>query len=71
MENVHIFIKKERGIFMQQFFKDKSKCLFIAGVLATLYIIYLVSYFASAMGSTIDSTQVIGGALTITIVLHT
>lgn len=38
----------------------RSKCLLIAGVIGTLYLIYLISYFAGGLSSASGSTEVVG-----------
>lgn len=43
-------------------FKNRSKATFVCAILATIYVIYLISYFGSAMGD-LNSTEEIGGAL--------
>lgn len=48
-------------------FKNRSKVLFVCSVMATLYVIYLISYFGSSMMSS-DSTEAIGGAIATAIV---
>lgn len=43
-------------------FKNRSKVLFVATILATLYVLYLMIYFGGSMTST-DSAEAIGGAI--------
>lgn len=43
-------------------FNKRSKVLFICAILATLYLLYLVSYFGNSMASE-DSSEAIGGAI--------
>lgn len=43
-------------------FKNRSKVLFGCALLATIYVIYLISYFGSAMGD-MKSGEEIGGAI--------
>lgn len=43
-------------------FKNRSKVLFGCALLATIYVIYLISYFGSAMGD-MNSGEEIGGAI--------
>lgn len=43
-------------------FKNRSKALFVCAVLATIYVIYLMSYFGSAMGD-LNSAEEVGGAI--------
>ena len=43
-------------------FKERSKVLFVAALLATIYVIYLICYFGGSMASS-DSTEAIGGAI--------
>ena len=43
-------------------FKGRSKVLFVANVLATLYVIYLVTHFGSAVTAD-DTAEAIGGAI--------
>lgn len=42
-------------------FKNRSKVLFICAILATIYVIYLISYFAHGMGD-LNSGEEIGAA---------
>lgn len=43
-------------------FKNRSKALFICALLATIYVIYLIIYFGTAMGD-LKSSEEIGGAI--------
>ena len=43
-------------------FKNRSKILFVCALLATLYVIYLISYFTSSVGD-MNSSEEIGGAI--------
>lgn len=43
-------------------FKNRSKALFVCAVLATIYVIYLMSYFGNAMGD-LNSAEEVGGAI--------
>lgn len=43
-------------------FKNRSRALFVCAVLATIYVIYLMSYFGSAMGD-LNSAEEVGGAV--------
>lgn len=43
-------------------FKNRSKVLFVATLLATAYVIYLICYFGGSMSSS-DSAEVLGGAI--------
>lgn len=43
-------------------FKNRSKVLFACALLATLYVIYLISYFLGSVGD-MSSTEEIGGAI--------
>lgn len=43
-------------------FKNRSKVLFVTALMATLYVIYLVSYFTNGMGD-LNSSEEVGGAL--------
>ena len=43
-------------------FKNRSKILFVCSILATLYTIYLISYFYNSM-QVDDSAEAIGGAI--------
>lgn len=43
-------------------FKNRSKILFICALLATIYVIYLISYFGNATGD-LNSSEEIGGAI--------
>lgn len=43
-------------------FKKRSKVLFICSILATIYIVYLISYFSNAMGE-LETSEEIAGAL--------
>lgn len=43
-------------------FKDRSKVLFVCAILATIYTIYLISYFNGSM-MTDDSAEALGGAI--------
>ena len=43
-------------------FKNRSKTLFICAVLATIYVVYLISYFGSSIGD-LNSGEEIGGAI--------
>lgn len=43
-------------------FKNRSKVLFACALVATIYVIYLISYFGSAMGD-MNSAEEIGGAI--------
>lgn len=42
--------------------KNRSKCLFVATALATIYVVYLITYFSGAMSSA-DSAEAVGGAI--------
>ena len=52
-------------------FKNRSKVLFVAAVLATLYLIYVVYYFMSIndTSATADSTEALGSAIATVMVL--
>ena len=39
-------------------FKNRSKVLFICAVLATIYVVYLVSYFGSSIGDLNSSEEI-------------
>ena len=41
----------------------RSKLLLVSGILGSLYVIYLIVYFAGAATSSGDSTEQLGGAL--------
>lgn len=43
-------------------FENRSKVLFVATALATVYVIYLICHFSSSMFAS-DSMEVIGGAI--------
>lgn len=43
-------------------FKNRSKMLFVASLLATIYVIYLISYFTGSMMSG-DTAEAVGGAI--------
>lgn len=43
-------------------FKNRSKVLFVATLLATAYVIYLICYFGGSMTSS-DSAEALGGAI--------
>lgn len=43
-------------------FRNRSKVLFACAVLASAYVIYLISYFGNAMGN-ISSSEELGGAI--------
>lgn len=43
-------------------FKNRSKVLFACVILATIYVIYLMSYFGNAMGD-LNSAEEVGGAI--------
>lgn len=43
-------------------FKGRSKVLFICGILATLYVIYLIAYFGGSIGD-MSSAEEVGGAI--------
>ncbi len=49
-------------------FKNRSKALFVAALLATIYVIYLVFYFGGAITSD-DSVEAIGGAIATALVM--
>lgn len=49
-------------------FKNRSKVLFVASLLATIYVIYLMVYFGGASTST-DSAEAIGGAIATALVM--
>lgn len=43
-------------------FKNRSKVLFITAILATLYVVYLMSYFGSSIGD-LNSAEELSGAI--------
>lgn len=49
-------------------FEKRSKVLFVCAILATIYAIYLITYFAGATNSE-DATEAIGGAIATAIVM--
>ena len=48
--------------------KNRSKCLFIATALATIYVIYLISYFFGTTASS-EGAEAVGGAIATMLVL--
>ena len=48
-------------------FKERSKVLFVAALLATIYVIYLICYFGGSMISS-DSAEVVGGMIATAVV---
>ncbi|MCI9585042.1 MAG: hypothetical protein HFH45_00155 [Bacilli bacterium] len=49
-------------------FEKRSKVLFVCAILVTLYIIYLITYFAGATASE-DDIEAIGGAIATALVI--
>lgn len=49
-------------------FEKRSKVLFVCAILATIYVIYLITYFAGATNSE-DAAEAIGGAIATVIVI--
>ena len=49
--------------------KQRSKTLFIATTLATIYVVYLISYFFGSTMSSSDATEAIGGAIATALVM--
>lgn len=49
-------------------FKNRSKILFVATLLATLYVIYLISYFGGTVSST-DGAEQVGSAIATALVM--
>lgn len=49
-------------------FEKRSKVLFVCGILAAIYVIYLIVYFAGSTTSD-DATEAIGGAIATAIVM--
>ena len=43
-------------------FNNRSKALFVCALISAIYVIYLISYFGTAMGN-LDSSEEIGGAI--------
>ena len=48
--------------------KERSKCLFVSTALATLYAVYLMSYFFGSMSSA-EGAAAIGGAIATALVM--
>lgn len=48
--------------------KERSKCLFVSTALATLYAVYLMSYFFGSMSSA-EGAEAIGGAIATALVM--
>ena len=49
-------------------FEKRSKVLFVCAILATLYVIYLITYFAGSTTSE-DAAEAIGGAIATALVM--
>lgn len=54
---------------MKKLFDKRSKVLFVAGLLGTLYGIYLISYFVGINNGSGDTAEQIGGALATALVM--
>lgn len=53
---------------MKHFFENRSKVLFVCAVLATIYMIYLITYFTGVTTSS-DEAEAIGGAIATALVM--
>lgn len=48
--------------------KNRSKCLFVATALATIYVVYLITYFFGAVSSA-EGAEAVGGAIATALVM--
>lgn len=47
----------------------RSKLLLVAGILGTLYLVYLITYFAGGLASSSSNTEVIAGGIATAVVM--